>query len=112
MESTRLQKISRLIQKELGIFFQREGQKICRGKMVTVSSVNITPDLGLARVYLSIYPSNQGDDDLLKIKGHNKAIRNYLGHEVRHQLRIVPELEFIIDDSLDYISHIDDLLKK
>jgi ribosome-binding factor A len=112
MESTRQQKVSRLLQKEIGNYLQREAHTVCGGKMVSVTGVKVTPDLGLARVNLSIFPSAQAKDILLIVKTHKKQIRYAIGHEVRHQLRIIPELEFYIDDSLDYINRIDELLKK
>ncbi len=111
-ESTRQQKVGRLIQKELAVFFQREQNNICPGTMVTVTIVRITPDFSIARVYLSIFPSQRAKEALNTITLHNKAIRYYLGTQVRNQLRIIPELEFYIDDSLDYFEKIDNLLKK
>lgn len=111
-ESTRQHKVSRLLQKELGTHFQRESLTLCGGKMVTVTNVRITPDFSLARVYLSVFPSENSKDTLLLIKQHVKSIRYYLGGQVKKQLRVVPELEFFIDDSLDYIEKIDNLLKK
>jgi ribosome-binding factor A len=74
--------------------------------------VRITPDLSLARVYLSIFPSDRVDATLEWVKEQTKTIRFELGKRVRHQLRIVPELSFFIDDSLDYIENIDRLLKE
>ena len=112
MESTRLQKVSRLLQKELGIYFQRESHAICGGQMVSVTSVRVSPDLGVAKVYISIFPSDKSKETLLLIKSHVKAIRYHLGQEVHKQLRVVPELDFFIDDSLDYIEKIENLLKK
>ena len=75
MESTRLQKVSRLLQKELGTYFQRESLNICGGKMVTVTTVRVTPDLGLAKVYLSIFPSVKPEETLEMIKTHTRSIR-------------------------------------
>lgn len=111
MESTRLQKISRLLQKELGILFQRESHAVCNGKMVTVTSVRVSPDLGLAKVYISIFPSDQIEETLFQIKNQTKYIRHNIGHIMRNQLRIVPEFEFFVDDSLDYIEKIEKLIK-
>lgn len=111
MESTRLQKISRLIQKELGTYFQRESKIVCNRKMVTVTNVRVSPDLGIAKIYISIFPSGELNETLVKIKSHAKSIRHYLGQNIRNQLRVIPELEFFIDDSLDYIEKIDKLLK-
>lgn len=80
--------------------------------MVTVTTVNVSPDLSLARVHLSIFPSNKGKDVLKLVETSAKYIRGELGKRVSKQLRIVPELVFFIDDSLDYVERIDELLKK
>ncbi len=112
MESNRLEKVSRLLQKELGNLLQREAITICPGKMITVTSVRVTPDLGIARVNISIFPTNDVKDVLKLVKAQTKHFRHLLGNNVRNQLRIVPNLEFFIDDSLDYIEKIDNLLKK
>jgi ribosome-binding factor A len=110
-ESTRQQKVSRLIQKEIGTFLQRERLAVCGGKMVTVTNVRVTPDLGVARVYLSIFPSEKTDEVLKIIKTQVKTIRHQLGTQVKSQLRVVPELDFFVDDSLDYYEKINGLLK-
>lgn len=110
-ETTRQQKIARLIQKDLSEMFRAAPQNITQGKMVSVTIVRMSPDLSVAKVYLSIFPSDKPDDFLKNLKPHTKQIRFDLGKKVRHQLRIVPELAFFIDDSLDYAEHIDDLLK-
>lgn len=110
MESTRQQKISRLIQKELSNIFLVQ-TKATNGILVSVSTVRVTPDLGLARAYLSIFPQDKREELIKNINENSKAIRFELGQKVRHQLRIVPELEFYIDDSLDYAERIDALLK-
>lgn len=111
MESTRLQKIERLLQKELGDIFQKQTQAM-RGVLVSVSVVRVSPDLGVAKAYLSIFPSEKSKELLEAIQANTKAIRFDLGQRVGKQLRIIPELSFFIDDSLDYIEHIDQLLKK
>jgi ribosome-binding factor A len=112
MTSTRQYKVSRLLQKELGQVFQREGNSIFTGKMITVTEVRITPDLGQAKVFLSIFPAAE-KAIFDKIMGqHTQHIRHELGMRIRHQLRVVPELQFFLDDSLDYIENIDRLLKK
>lgn len=110
MESTRLSKIERLIQKELGDLFQKETQGM-RGTLVSVSRVRVSPDLSVAKAYLSIFPSEKGPELLEAIRANTKAIRYDLGQRVRLQLRKIPELSFFIDDSLDYIEKIDSLLK-
>lgn len=113
MESTRQKKVSRLLEKELGSIFQKKGRDY-DGKMISVTKVRISPDLGVARVYLSIFPSQkEGEDNLLDlIKNQSTQYRYELGQLVGKQLRVVPELAFFIDDSLDYINNIEDLLKK
>ena len=85
--------------------------KETRGVMVSVSTVRVSPDLGIAKAYLSIFPSEKGVDVVDALNKNNKSIRFELGNRVRHQLRIIPELRFYVDDSLDYIEHIDNLLK-
>lgn len=111
MESNRQQKINRLIQKELSDIFLLETKKM-RGVLVSVTNVRVTPDLSLAYAYLSIFPSSQGKELMENINGNVKSIRYELGKRVGKQLRIVPNLQFYIDDSLDYIENIDNLLKK
>jgi ribosome-binding factor A len=111
MDSTRQKKISRLLQKELGGIFQRKTNEF-GGKMITVTTVRISPDLSIAKIYLSIFPKKkEGDETMSDIKFHTSQIRNELGRIVGKQLRIVPELHFFEDDSLDYIDNIDNLLK-
>ena len=111
MNSTRLHKIERLIQKELGDIFQKQTQAM-RGVLVSVSVVRVSADLSVAKAYLSIFPSARGKELLDAIRANTKAIRYDLGQRVRTQLRKIPELSFFIDDSLDYIEHIDELLNK
>lgn len=110
MESTRQSKVSRLIQKDLGEIFQQESRNLFNGKMISVTVVRMSPDLGLAKVYLSIFPSDKIEENLETIRRNSKKLRHILAKRVRHQLRIVPELAFFLDDSLDYIENIDNLL--
>lgn len=110
METTRQQKIARLIQKELGDIFQRQTQAM-RGVLVSVSAVRISPDMSVCRVYLSVFPSERSAEIVGNINHNTRQIRYELGTRVRYQLRIIPELTFFVDDSLDYIDHIDQLLK-
>jgi len=112
MTSTRQNKVSRMLQKELGDVYQREGRNMFRGKMITVTEVRVTPDLGMARVYLSIFPPSS-KNDFNRITDENAGrIRRELGNRIRHQMRSVPELQFILDDSLDHIENIDRLLNQ
>ena len=111
MDSTRQNKISRLIQKELSDILLKL-EKETRGIMVSVSIVRVSPDLGVAKAYLSVFPSEKGNEVVNHLNENIKAIRFDLGNRVRHQLRVIPELRFYIDDSLDYIDNIDKLLKE
>jgi ribosome-binding factor A len=112
MATTRQNKVARLIQKELGDIFQRESKVHYGGKMISVTIVRISPDLSLAKVYLSIYPLQKDKDPLVEVNQNHSRIRYELGNRIRHQVRIIPELSFIVDDSLDYLENIEKLLKK
>ncbi|MDD3787789.1 MAG: 30S ribosome-binding factor RbfA [Petrimonas sp.] len=109
MESNRQQKINRLIQKELSEIFLLETKKM-HGVLISVTNVRVSPDLSMARAYLSIFPSEKGEEILTNINDNVKSVRYELGKRVGKQLRIIPELMFHIDDSLDYIENIDKLL--
>lgn len=111
MESTRLNKINRLLQKELSEIFLLQ-TKSMHGVLISVSVVRVSSDLSVARVYLSIFPSERSKELLEAIRANTKAIRYDLGTRVGKQLRIIPELSFFIDDSLDYLENIDNLLNK
>ena len=111
METTRQSKINRLLQKELGEIFLVETKKM-PGTLVSVSIVRVSPDLSVAKVYLSIFPSNKSKEILSAVKESAKSIRFELAARVRFQLRKVPELSCYVDDSLDYIDNIDTLLNK
>lgn len=111
MESTRQKKVSRLIQKELADIFLKKGAEFAHGKLVSITRVRISPDLSFAKVYLSIFPATGQDDIITSIQNYSSKIRFDLGQKIRSQLRIVPDLAFFIDDSLDYIDKIDKLLK-
>lgn len=110
METTRQNKIARLLQKELSEIFLLQ-TKAMPGVLVSVSAVRISPDMSIARVYLSVFPSDKSEEMVKNINNNMKFIRFELGTRVRHQLRIIPELKFFVDDSLDYIEKIDALLK-
>lgn len=111
MESTRQKKVSRLVQKELADIFLKRGSEIARGKLVSVTRVRVSPDLSFAKIYISIFPATNQDEVLISIQEHSSKIRFDLGQKVKSQLRIVPDIAFHIDDSLDYIDKIDRLLK-
>ena len=111
MQETRQNKIARLLQKELSVIFQEQTRSM-HGVMVSVTRVRVSPDLSICTAYLSIFPSERSEELLQNITKNEKQVRYELGTRVRHQLRIIPELRFFIDDSLDYIERIDELLKK
>ncbi|MBO5779748.1 MAG: 30S ribosome-binding factor RbfA [Muribaculaceae bacterium] len=111
MESTRQAKIARLLQKELSEIFRQQTAKT-HGTLVTVSNVRVSPDLSIARVYLSVFPSAKGEEIINNITTSARSIRYELAQRVRFQLRKTPELSFFLDDSIDYIENIDNLLKK
>ncbi len=110
METTRQAKIARLLQKELSEIFRQQTAKT-HGVIVSVSAVRVSPDLSIARVYISVFPSEKGQELLDSINHSAKTIRYDLAQKVRYQLRKTPELSFYLDDSLDYIENIDNLLK-
>ena len=111
MQETRQNKIARLLQKELSVIFQEQTRSM-HGVMVSVTRTKVSPDLSICTAYLSIFPSERGQEILANIEKNNQQIRYALGQRIRYQLRIVPELRFFIDDSLDYIDRIDQLLNK
>jgi ribosome-binding factor A len=93
-----------------GIFL-RKGNEWAHGKMISITKVRVSPDLSYAKIYISIFPSSDQSAILESIHEHSSRIRFEMGQIVRRQLRIVPEIAFFIDDSLDYIDNIDRLLK-
>ncbi|MBK9399730.1 MAG: 30S ribosome-binding factor RbfA [Bacteroidetes bacterium] len=111
MDSVRQQKYAKLIQKELGELFQREGRGWYGPHFVTVTGVKITPDLGLARVHLSVFKAPKPLEILKSLKKHKTEVRLELGRRIGKQARIIPELEFFIDDSLDYAEKMDAIFK-
>ena len=112
METTRQLKVARLIHKEMGNLLQKEIRNILPGKLVTVTVARITPDLALAKIYVSVFPGNQREEDIKHLNEMTKLFRLELGKKVKKQLRIVPEIRFYPDDSLDYIEKIDNLLNE
>lgn len=109
METTRQAKISRLLQKELSEIFRRETAKL-GNVMVSVSSVKVSPDLSIAKAYLSVFPSEQANEVIENVNRTSKTLRYELAQRVRFQLRRCPELQFYLDDSIDYLENIDRLL--
>lgn len=111
-QSTRQQKVSRELQRYLAELLRSKGMAYFGGAMVTVSEVRISPDLSIAKVYVSIFPSNRQEDVMKQLEDEKKHLRGELGHLVAKHLRIVPDLDFYLDTTLDYAEHIDELLKK
>ena len=109
METTRQNKIGRLLQKELSEIFLAQTRKT-HGTIVSVSIVRISPDLSIAKVYLSVFPSEKAQATIESVNASAREIRYELAQKVRFQLRKIPELRFYLDDSLDYIEKIDNLL--
>ena len=111
MQETRQNRIARLLQKELSLIFQSQ-TRLMHGVMISVTHVRVSPDLSICTAYLSVFPSERSTELLNNIESNLKTIRYELGTRIHNQLRIIPELRFFIDDSLDYIDRIDELLKK
>ena len=111
MESTRQKKISSLIQQELSLLFQRKSNEFLN-KIITVTVVRVSPDLGYAKVFISIFPEEKKEEVFEMIELKTANIRYELGNKIRNQVRKIPELQFFIDDSLEYAAKIDQLLKK
>ena len=111
MQETRQNRIARLLQKELSLIFQSQ-TRMMHGVMVSVTRTRVSPDLSICTAYLSVFPSEKGEELLKNIESNIKTIRYELGTRVHNQLRIIPELRFFIDNSLDYIERINELLKK
>ncbi|MBX7050771.1 MAG: 30S ribosome-binding factor RbfA [Flavobacteriales bacterium] len=111
MSSVRLEKIGSLIKRELAIIFQQNMNSMFGGMMVTVTIVRVSPDMGVAKAYLSFFPTEKKEEGLALVNEKNHQIRRLLGEKVGKQIRKIPELSFFIDDSLDYFEEIDKLLK-
>ena len=110
--STRQLKVGRESQKDLAEIIRSKGMAAFGGAMVTVSEVRVSPDLSVAKVYVSIFPSEKQESVMDTLQQNLKSYRGELGRQVGRQLRIVPDLVFYLDTSLDYAEHIEELLKK
>ena len=110
--STRQLKVARELQRDLAEIIRSKGMAVFGGSMVTVSEVRISPDLSIAKVFVSIFPSSRQEEGMKVLKENTRVLRGELGRKVASQLRIVPELDFYLDTTLDYAEHIDELLKK
>lgn len=110
-ETTRQQKIARQIQRDIAEILQKEGREIVNGKLVTVTTVRVSPDFGYAKIYFSVFPFEKSEEVMAALEKNNWFLRKELGKRIRNQLKIVPELQLFLDDSLEYIENIDSLLK-
>ncbi|MHC2991771.1 ribosome-binding factor A [Pontibacter sp. HJ8] len=107
MESKRQQKFSRLIQKELAEVFQREVPHLFGGAYISVNTVRVSPDLGLARIYLSVMNASSNEALLQELRVNTKTVRHLLAQRIKSQVRVIPELVFYLDDSAEYAAHMD-----
>ena len=112
METTRQKKVARLVLKELSQIFNKETTNLIGSMMISITAVRISPDLAYANIYVSIFPVDDPFESLNQIKNNSSFFRKTLGSAVRNQLRIVPELNFFLDDSAEYAEEIESLLKK
>ena len=112
IESTRQQKVAKEIQKVMAEIIRSKGMAAFGGALVSVSGVKISPDLSIAKIYVSIFPSDKAEAVMGVLDENGRALRGELGSKVGKQLRIVPEIAFYLDSSLDYVEHIEELLKK
>ena len=111
-KSTRQQKVAKELQRNFAEIIRSKGMAAFYGAMVTVSGVRISPDLSVAYIYVSIFPSEKSGKVMGILNENLKALRGELGNRVGKQLRIIPEISFFLDSSLDYVEHIEELLKK
>ena len=110
--STRQLKVAREIQKDLAEIIRAKGMATFNGALVTVSEVRVSPDLSLAKVFVSVFPSEKQGPVMQLLEDEKRTLRGELGRVVAKQFRIVPELSFLLDTTLDYAEHIEELLKK
>ena len=105
--TTRQQKIARQIQKDTADIFARELAGKLRGVMTTVTTVRVSPDFGYAKIYVSVFPFGEAQRVMQILDEESWLIRRSLGQRIRHQLKVVPEVQFFLDDSLEYIENIE-----
>ncbi|MDQ1140519.1 30S ribosome-binding factor RbfA [Pedobacter agri] len=112
MESKRQQKFAGVLQEELAQVFQREGGAFLPNTLVTITRVRVSPDLAVAKVYLSFFNTNNTTLSINTVNAHAGEIRYKLGARIRHQVRVVPELTFFVDDTNEYVERMDHLFDK
>ncbi len=111
-ESTRQLKVAKELQRDIAEIIRSKGMAMFDGALVSVSGVKVSPDLSVARIYVSIFPSEKAEKVMGILEENARALRGELGNRIAKQLRIVPEISFFLDNSLDYVEHIEELLKK
>ena len=112
IESTRQLKVAKEIQKAMAEVIRSKGMAAFGGALVSVSGVKVSPDLSIAKIYVSVFPSEKAEAVMAVLDENARALRGELGAKVGKQLRITPEIAFYLDSSLDYVEHIEELLKK
>src|SRR5688572_21313053 len=110
MESKRQQKFSRVLQKELAEVFQRDVSHILKGAYISITLVRVSPDLGVAKIYLSLLLAQNPQEVIQEIRVNTKAIRHALAQRIKNQVRVIPELIFYLDDSAEYAAHMDKVI--
>lgn len=111
MENNRQQKVGKQIQKDISDIFGKDVAELFNGVIVTVTNVQMSPDLGYAKIYVSVFPFDRSAEIMNAVQTNEWKIRKALGTRIRNQLRSVPEISFFLDDSLEYIENIENLLK-
>ncbi len=112
METTRQPKIARQIQRDIADIFQKEGRDLLRGTLITVTEVRVSPDFNYAKIYVSIFPFDKAPETMTVLDKQNWFIRRELGRRIKDQLKSVPEIQFFLDDSLEYIEHLEEAMKE
>ncbi len=111
METTRQQKIAKQIQKDMAEILQKEAPEVTLGTLVTVTAVRVSPDFGYAKIYVSVFPFGRSAEVMQSLERQVRMLRGLLGKRIRNQIKNIPELQFFLDDSLEYIDHIEQALK-
>jgi len=109
--NTRQQKVEKQIQKDMAEILQREMPEVTSGALVTVTAVRVSPDFAYAKVYVSIFPFNRHEQVMRSLGQHARPLRGLLGNRLRNQLKSIPEIQFFLDDSLEFIEHIEQAMK-
>lgn len=110
MESKRQQKFARLLQKELAEVFQRDVSHLFNGAYLSITTVRTSPDLGVAKIYLSMLLAKNPQEILATVRENTKAVRHALAQRIKNQVRVIPELIFFLDDSAEYAAKMDKII--